>query len=157
MVAPALWVVADAVALAAAVAATVIDQRTRRIPNWLTGGTAALGLVLNVAAGAVAAGPVGAAQAGLAALAGAAFCLVLFGGLAAARLFGMGDAKLMAGLGALLRWPAALPLVLHVALAGGLVSLVHAIRHRRLTGVRIPYAMAIALGCAWTIALRHLR
>jgi Flp pilus assembly protein protease CpaA len=64
-------------------------------------------------------------------------------------------------------------MLLYAVLAGGLLALAYAARRRRLGAVarnltrlgaatqerglhRMPYALAIALGCAWAIASRYL-
>src|SRR5512139_2113923 len=99
-----LAAIADTAALVACAIAVATDLRARRIPNWLTVAAIGLGLGLGLAAGT---GTL------VAALAGAALGLVVFGVPAAFGLVGMGDVKLVIALGALLRWPLALPLVLY--------------------------------------------
>lgn len=147
-----LAAIADTAALVACAIAVATDLRARRIPNWLTVAAIGLGLGLGLAAGT---GTL------VAALAGAALGLVVFGLPAAFGLVGMGDVKLVIALGALLRWPLALPLVLYSALAGGAVALAYAIGH----GIartwhtqphRMPYGLALALGCVWAVASRYV-
>ena len=99
---------------------------------------------LNVAVGGYLGGPAGAGTGLLLALGGAAVGLAVFGTLAAGGLIGMGDVKLVAALGALVRWPLAVPFLLYAALAGGVIALAHALRRRRVTGVAMPYALAIS-------------
>lgn len=147
-----LIAIADAVAVAACAIAVATDLRARRVPNWLTFAAVGLGFALGLGLG---------PGAFLAALAGAALGLVVFGVPAAFGLVGMGDVKLVIALGALLRWPLALPLVLYIALAGGAVALAYAIRHAlqrtwRTGTHRMPYALALALGCVWAVASRYV-
>ena len=140
--------------------ATLIDQRSHRVPNMFSFGGALIGLViqLNVA------GPSGV----LAGVLGVLVCLVCFlpfyavGGMAA------GDVKLMGAVGAflgpLLGFAAAL-----CALVAGSVIAVICVAYGRVTqdtggeamsvqagpGARIPYAGAIAAGTT-TLVLLHL-
>ena len=116
-------VVPVAVALCCGVA-TVIDLRTRRIPNLLTATVAITGIALT------AAGLTGHSTA--AALGGALVGLLLmlpghlFGGT------GAGDVKLVAALGTLLGPAGVLMAVLYGAIAGGVLAVGHAIHRRRL-------------------------
>jgi prepilin peptidase CpaA len=144
--------IADAAALVACAIAVATDLRARRIPNWLTVAAIGLGFALGVALG---------PGAFLAAVAGAALGLFVFGVPAAFGLVGMGDVKLVIALGALLRWPLALPLVLYIALAGGAVALSYAVGHLlartwHTHTHRMPYALALALGCVWAVASRYI-
>ncbi len=141
-----LVVVPDVVAIAVCAVAAVLDQRSQRIPNELTFAALGLGLALAIALGTTAL---------TGAVLGAAFALVVFGVPAAFGLVGMGDVKLMAALGALVRWPLALPLVLYVGVAGGLVAGGYGLATRGVRG-RMPYGLAIALGCAWAVASRYV-
>lgn len=75
------------------------DWRTGRIPNWLTFGAAALGLLLRVLPWLVARGPSQAFLALLVALAGAAVCSVIPVLLFWKGGIGGGDVKLFAALG----------------------------------------------------------
>lgn len=159
--------IVDAVALVVCALAVGSDLRTRRIPNWLTVSAGAAGLLLGAGFGAMSAGVAGALHGLLGATAAGVLGLVVFGVPAAFGLVGMGDVKLVAALGSLLGLPVALPLALYIALAGGAVAAVYALASRRLAAVarnvsrirsrelvlhRMPYSLAIALGCAWTIA-----
>lgn len=160
----------DALALAVCALAAAIDLRSYRVPNWLTFTALPLGLALNAVLGWSA---VGGLDFLWAALAGAALGLIVFGILGAFRVVGMGDVKLVAAAGALIRWPLIVPMVLYAVLAGGIVALVVGWRRRRLGQVarnlsrlgearatealhRMPYALAIAIGCAWAVASRYL-
>jgi prepilin peptidase CpaA len=151
---------------AGSTAAAVIDLRTRRVPNALTLGIAAAGVVL--AAG-------GAGRVGIAAAVGgclAGLLLMLPGHLLGAT--GGGDVKLMGALGTLLGPAGTVTAFLVTAIAGGAIALVVAARRRRMTqtcgavarlvatagrvapdiehpsaGNRFAYAPAIAVGaCA---------
>ena len=148
--------------------ASVFDLRTRRIPNLLTFGGAALALLYAGAAH----GLPGLAHAVEGWLAGLVIFLPLFalGGL------GAGDVKLMACLGAWLGPALALWTALYAALAGGVAAIVVALAtgymrtaadnlylllvHFRVAGIRphpeltlergkgprLPYALPIAAG-----------
>lgn len=148
--------------LAILAAATVTDLRARRIPNGLTLGGAAVGLIASSAAY------------GLdGTLASAAGWLVGFGlllPLFLARGLGAGDVKLIAALGALKGPEFVFFTCLWSAVAGGLFALVGLLRSRRLklalahvyycrvlprpgddsliSAGRLPYAPAIAVGAA---------
>ena len=168
------WLVSipDAVALVVCAIAAAIDLRTRRIPNRLTFPAIGGGLALCAAIGLGVGGPLGGVWWLLSALGGATIGLVVFGVPAALGLVGMGDVKLAIALGALLRWPLALPLMLYVAIAGGALAIAYAVRRGRARTVarnvlqlgstsqaalhRMPYGLAIAIGCAWAIASRHV-
>jgi prepilin peptidase CpaA len=167
-----LWAIPDAVALIGCVVAVAIDVRHYRIPNWLTAATALAGLAANATVAAVAAGPSAAWHAGLGpALAGAALLLAVSGALALAGFLGMGDAKLLAAVGACVRWPQALPLLVYTALAGGVVALGIALHRGQLAATlrnaartsgaanrmqRMPYAIAILAGTAWAVLARFV-
>lgn len=106
------------------VAATVIDLRSRRIPNVLTATMAAAGFAL------AAAGVGGATL--TAALAGCLFGLVLMLPGYALGATGAGDVKLMAAVGAILGPALVLLAFICTAIAGGLLAIVIAVRRRRL-------------------------
>jgi prepilin peptidase CpaA len=146
MSAPSLTVVVPLLAILAA--ATFHDLRTRRIPNGLSLGGAALGLLIN----AVVVGP----SALVLAVLGWALCLVCFlplylsGGTAA------GDVKLMAMVGAFLGPMNGFLALLFTLVAGALLAAL-TVAKRNLVQSRqplllhsaldkIPYATAIALG-----------
>lgn len=165
----AILAIPDAVALLVCAVAAVIDVRRYRVPNWLTASALGAGLVTNAALGWIALGPAGGGQQLLAALGGAALGLFGFGILGAIGAVGMGDVKLVAALGALIRWPLALPMLLYAVLAGGLLALAYALRRRRRGAVarnltrlgaatqeRGLHRMPFALGCASAIASRYL-
>lgn len=153
--------VASILATAAASLAAVVDVRTRRIPNWLTGGLVLSGLVFNVWRG----GMVGV---GLA-LAGAALGLAILLPMYAVRAIGAGDVKLLAGLGAVLGPQVLVSVAIYTALAGGLISAILLARSGRLLlvlreilierrpptrgGGTAPYGVAIASGMYLTLFL----
>ncbi|MBI2835978.1 MAG: prepilin peptidase [Acidobacteria bacterium] len=117
----------SAITLAAVIttagAATVIDIRTRRIPNALTVATAALGLALG-ASGASGVS-VGSSVAGFA----LGMLLMLPGHLLGAT--GAGDVKLLAALGAIVGAGRIGSAFLYSAVAGGGLALLCAVQRRR--------------------------
>lgn len=163
-------------ALIIALTACILDLRTGRIPNWLTFGGSALGIVAaTFVGGASAAGPH---------LLGWAIGLAVFLPVFVLGGLGAGDVKLMACLGAWLGPVGVLWTALYAAIAGGLLALVvsiatgyarHAFRNiwnlllewfftgihpvPALTleegrGPRLAYALPIAAGALVTIWLR---
>jgi prepilin peptidase CpaA len=106
------------------VAATVIDLRSRRIPNALTAAMAAAGF------GLAAAGVGGATL--TAALAGSILGLLLMLPGYALGATGAGDVKLMAAVGAILGPALVLLAFICTSIAGGVLAIVIAIRRRRL-------------------------
>jgi len=148
-------------ALVLAIACTT-DLRKRRIPNWLTFPTILLGLILNLA------------FSGFDGLRESAFgtgtALLMLAPLFVLRWMGAGDVKLMMAIGALEGPEFAFYACLWAAVCGAVIALIGLIRARRLTlslqhlyysrllpstdgsfmtgSWRMPYAPAIALGCA---------
>lgn len=146
------------------------DVRARRIPNWLTFPSAALGLV---AATAAHGGP-----GTVSSVAGFLVGLALFFPLFALRGLGAGDVKLMGALGAWLGSSVVLGVAFYTTLAGGVLALALIVKHRyggqalrnlwlllihwrvfgprpldSLTletsaGPKLPYALPIAVGVA---------
>jgi prepilin peptidase CpaA len=118
----------DALVVAILAAATglaaVIDLRTRRIPNALTGSLAVVGLGLAAAQ----LGTVGIGGAIIGFLLGFAFMLPgnMFGAT------GAGDVKLFAAAGALLGPATTVRAFFFTAIAGGVIALFVALRRRRL-------------------------
>jgi prepilin peptidase CpaA len=96
--------------------ACAIDLRTRRIPNLLTLGAAAGGLVFSLATGGLAGG--------ISAVAGLAVGVVLMFIPFALGGMGGGDVKLLGALGAWLGPADAVWLVIYTGIAGGLIALV---------------------------------
>ncbi len=116
----------------------VVDVRTRRIPNELTMAATLLALA--------SAGPGGLLAAALggvvAAVAGLTVAAVAQGG------FGMGDVKLMTFAGVAVGVGAAIPFLLSMSLAGGALALGTVAARGAGRGATMPYAPAIAVGCA---------
>src|SRR5262245_59096717 len=113
---PASDVLVLAIVCVATALAAVIDLRTRRIPNALTGSLAVVGIAL----AAVQLGPVGLGGALVGCLLGFAFMLPghIFGAT------GGGDVKLFAAAGALLGPSATVRAFLYTAIAGGVLALI---------------------------------
>jgi prepilin peptidase CpaA len=111
--------IAHGAVMLVAVVACAIDLRTRRIPNVLTFGAAAGGLVFSLATRGVAGG----LESLTGMLVGAALMFVLFalGGM------GAGDVKLLGALGAWLGPFDAIWLSLYTGIAGGVIALVVAV------------------------------
>jgi prepilin peptidase CpaA len=113
------------VALAAgALAATIIDLRTRRIPNTLTAAMAGIGIGL--AASGLSGMSIWASMAGFA----LGLALMIPGHALGAT--GAGDVKFMAAVGAIVGVPMVLTAFLFTAVAGGVLALAVAVRRRRL-------------------------
>ena len=157
----------------------VTDLRSRRIPNWLTVPSILGGLVLNAGLPLVAPAPVYGPLFGItSSVAGCLLLLLVFGFLGFIRFVGMGDVKLMAAVGALLRWPTALWALAYVAIAGGVVAVFYTLAGGRLGAVlgnllaitrkvvrrkegqevelhRIPYAVAVLIGATWAAGVKY--
>lgn len=106
------------------VSATVIDIKSRRIPNELTAGMAVLGMAL------AASGTSG--LSGVGSILGICFGLLLMMPGYTLGATGAGDVKLMAGVGAIVGPALVLSAFVFTALAGGVLALVIAIRRQRL-------------------------
>ena len=104
--------------------AAVVDIRTRRVPNWLTFGTAAFGITMAMAR-LDGVGVVGAFEGLLVGL------LLMLPGHVIGRT-GAGDVKLLAALGTLLGPMSIAMAFLYTALAGGGLAVLVAMRRRRL-------------------------
>ena len=160
-------------AIVVAAVATGADVRARRIPNALTFPALLAGIALHAATG----GFAGAGNAALGALVAGGILMPgwLMGWMAA------GDVKLCAAVGAFLGYPLALMMVLLSLMAGGVLSLAVAVRHRVLgqslwgaamlgawaasrsagsppppvtSGIRFPFAVAVLAGVACSLCLR---
>ena len=120
------------------VAAAAIDLRTRRVPNVLTGATAAVGAALALT---------GAGRIGItAAMVG---CVIGLVAMLPGYLFGAtggGDVKLLAALGTLLGPERVLFATFVMAIGGGVIALAIAVYRRRLRHEMFAYAPAIAIG-----------
>ena len=116
--------------------ATVVDIRTRRIPNLLTAGMAGAGLVLAAA---------GASGVSLAAAAlGIVLGLVLMLPGHALGATGAGDVKLMAAIGSLIGPALIIKAFLFTAVAGGVLAVAVSWRRRRLATTFAGTARLIA-------------
>jgi prepilin peptidase CpaA len=124
--------------LAVGIAGTVIDWRTRRIPNWLTVGTAAMGL-------GAAALHVGGLTLGTALAGGALGLLLMLPGYVLAGT-GAGDVKLAGATGMLLGPKLALFAFVYTGIAGGVLALIVAIRRRRLSASVQSVATLVSTG-----------
>ncbi len=109
---------------AVTIAAAVVDLRTRRVPNWLTFGTAALGITMAMTHldGVGVAGAFEGLLVGL---------LLMLPGHVIGRT-GAGDVKLLAALGTLLGPRSIAMAFLYTAIAGGGIAVLVAMRRRRL-------------------------
>ena len=138
-------VLIPSIACAAVGLAAVIDLRTRRIPNALTGALAVVG----VGVGAAQLGPVGLGGALVGCLLGFAFMMPghLFGAT------GAGDVKLFAAAGALLGPASTVRAFFFTAIAGGVLALVVAVRRRRLQQTISGTVQLVAGGSGATAAI----
>jgi prepilin peptidase CpaA len=174
----ALVLIPDVVCVLICGVATVTDVRSYRIPNWLTLSGVIAGFVLNTTLVGVQLGPKAAFSLGfVSSLAGCLLLLLSFGVLGVINFVGFGDVKLMAAVGALLRWPVALWALAYVTIAGGVLALAYAVGRgqlgrvfanmfrlsKRLVGKkeqvdlhRIPYAAAILIGATWAALLKYV-
>jgi prepilin peptidase CpaA len=116
---------AFAAVAAGALAATVIDIRTRRIPNDLTATMAGIGVGLSATG--LSGLPVWASFLGFA----VGLALMMPGHLLGAT--GAGDVKLMAAIGAIVGPGVVVSAFLFTAIAGGVLALAVAVRRRRLS------------------------
>ena len=128
---------------ACSVAAAVIDLRTRRVPNALTGAAAATGVALALT---------GMGRVGIAAsIAGGVIGLAL---LMPGYLFGAtggGDVKLLAAVGTMLGPERILFAFFGMAIGGGVIALVIAACRGRLRNEMFAYAPAIAMGAVFAV------
>jgi prepilin peptidase CpaA len=121
---PAVSDAAFAAVAAGALAATIIDIRTRRIPNDLTATMAGIGLGLSATG--LSGLPLWASLLGFA----VGLALMMPGHLLGAT--GAGDVKLMAAIGAIVGPGIVVSAFLFTAVAGGVLAVVVALRRRRL-------------------------
>lgn len=142
------------IALAIAlVFAAFTDMRRRQIDNWLNAAIA-LGAPLFWWSSGLALWPDVAAQLGVAL---AAFALLA--GLFALRMMGGGDVKLLTALALWVRPMDFMQLLLVMALAGGVITIVMGAWHvarRQKHKLAIPYGVAIAFGGLWVLAFNYL-
>lgn len=144
----------DVIPTAVASVAALFDIKFRKIPNWLTLGAVALGVAVQVARSGASGLPI--------ALGGAALGLAVLLPFYFIRAIGAGDAKLLAGLGALMGPQVLVSVMIYAAIVGGAISALMLIRQGRLQGVlgaivtnplalprggaKAPYGVAIASG-----------
>ena len=168
-----------AAALVCAVPGAGFDVRSRRVPNFLTLPGIACGLLLHLLFG-------GWTQLALAAVAGL-ICGLVFLVFWLAGGMGAGDVKLITAVACIAGLPHVAPLLISTALAGGVMGLAMALWHGRVKEtllnvgalaihhrfegltphpslnvtnnqtLRLPYAVAIAAGCALTLCLAALQ
>jgi prepilin peptidase CpaA len=140
--------------LCAAAAAVWTDLRTRRVPNAITGGLAAVALALHALQG----------PESIAIALGVMVAVFMLGTVAFSfGWFGGGDVKLLAACCGVASWPGALSLIVFTLIAGGIVCVVEAAMRGRLRALLlstartaftnvpserlvVPYAVAIAMG-----------
>lgn len=176
MIDPFIHSVILVLAIGCAVMGALTDLRSRRIPNWLTGPTMLLGLLLHFVAGGW--------KEGASSLLGLFVCGTVFLVFYLAGGMGAGDVKFIAAEASLLGLPCSEPLLLYTVLCGGVMGLALAIKRGRLrytasnvlrlilhhqrnglqphpelnlsnqSTLRLPYAVAIACGCVLTVYLQ---
>ncbi|MGY6552820.1 MAG: A24 family peptidase [Erythrobacter sp.] len=142
------------IALAIAlVIAAITDIQRRQIDNWLN-----LAIVIGAPAFWWASGlslwPGVALQLGVALVA-----FALLAGLFAMRMMGGGDVKLLTALALWIAPAMFLQLLIVMALAGGLLTLVMGMWHiarRQRDRLAVPYGVAIAFGGLWVLAINYL-
>ena len=158
------------------VVAVYTDWRWHRLFNWLTFPALGIGLILS--------GVWGGWSGLLSSLAGAGIAFGVFLVLYLVARMGAGDLKLMVAIGAWLGYPAIIPDLVYVMLAGGVIALGFALRYGALgsvfrnlyyfllslftPGVKpenvlaasalppFPYGVAIALGTLYTLGTLFL-
>jgi len=131
--------------------AAFTDIRSRTIANWLNLSIAAVAPVFWWASG-LSLWPDVAIQLGVAV---AAFAV--FAGMFALGMMGGGDVKLLTALALWIEPNAFLQLLLVMAVAGGVLTVVMAVAHvmrRKKEKLAIPYGVAIAIGAFWILVPR---
>ncbi len=129
--------------------AVVFDIRGHRIPNVLTFGGMVIGLIVNF----LTTGLPGLEQS----LIGLAVATIIAGIFWNVRAIGGGDHKLLMAVGAFVGYPMIVPVLIVVALMGGVQAIIWAIVHRArsttplswrqaLKQTAMPYSLAIAAG-----------
>lgn len=164
-----------ACALGSAALASYTDLRSRRIPNWLTGTVAIVGLAVQTDSRGWAGG--------IDAISGLLLCGATFLAFYVAGGMGAGDVKLIAAEGCLLGAHRSFELLLGTVIAGGALALVLAAKRRRVkqtfrnvlslvqhhrqrgfephtelnlasaSALRLPYALAIATGVVIAVSV----
>ena len=137
----------------ALVFAAFTDMRRRQIDNWLNAGIALAAPLFWWASG-LSLWPGVATQLGVAA---AAFAV--FAGLFALKLMGGGDVKLLTALALWIEPSMFLKLLIVMALAGGVLTIVMGMWHimrRQRDRIAVPYGVAIAVGGLWALGTQYL-
>ncbi len=175
-----LNLVPDLSCVAICLVAAVVDLKTRRIPNRLTFPAIAMGLLMSWALATCRLGSFRGLTEGLIpSLAGGAVLFTVFLLLALGKGMGMGDVKLMAAVGAFLRWPHALYALGFTLFVGAFLGFFYALKIGRLgevfanmgRGIRrlvqttdspmpptlhyMPYGFAIFIGVAAAVVHRY--
>jgi prepilin peptidase CpaA len=146
------WILLGALA-AMLLVACWSDLRTRTIPNGLNLAIALLAIPFWWSIG-LPLWPDVAIQIGVALI-----VFAFFAGAFALGAMGGGDVKLVAAIALWLPWLAVIALLVIMSIAGGLLTLAMALRHKlaRADGkLEIPYGVAIAFGGLWLISERFL-
>lgn len=176
MLRPSMELVFPMAALLCATGSAVYDVGSRRIPNFLTLPGLAFGLALH--------GFLGGWRDSATAALGALVCGLIFLVFHLAGGMGAGDVKLMAAVGCLAGFSRIAPLLVFTGLAGGVMAIAMALARRQLVttlhnmfalalhhrtmgltphpefnvgneqALRLPYALAIAAGCALDLCLQ---
>ena len=137
----------------ALVFAAFTDMRRRQIDNWLNAGIALVAPLFWWASG-LSLWPDIAMQLGVAA---AAFAV--FAGLFALKMMGGGDVKLLTALALWIEPSMCLKLLIVMALAGGVLTIVMGMWHimrRQRDRIAVPYGVAIAFGGLWALGTQYL-
>jgi prepilin peptidase CpaA len=162
--------------LLCAAGSAVYDVGSRRIPNFLTLPGLAFGVALH--------GVLGGWRQATAAALGGLLCGLIFLVFHLAGGMGAGDVKLIAAVGCLAGYSRIVPVLVFTGLAGGVMAIAMALAHRQLVStlhnmfalamhhrtmglaphpefnvgneraLRLPYALAIAAGCALDLCLQ---
>ena len=137
----------------ALVVAAVTDIRRRQIDNWLNGAIVLAAPVYWWAAG-MSLWPGVAIQLGV-----AIACFAVFAGLFALRMMGGGDVKLLTALALWIEPTWFLKLLIIMALAGGVLTIVLGAYHvmkRRRDKLAVPYGVAISFGGLFVLGTHYL-
>ncbi|MCL4672727.1 MAG: prepilin peptidase [Sphingomonadaceae bacterium] len=137
----------------ALVVAAVTDIRRRQIDNWLNGAIVVAAPLYWWTAG-MSLWPGVAIQVGV-----ALACFAVFAGLFALRMMGGGDVKLLTALALWIEPTWFLKLLVVMALAGGVLTIVLGAYHvmkRRRDKLAVPYGVAISIGGLFVLGTHYL-
>jgi prepilin peptidase CpaA len=165
----------DAVLALALAISVVTDLRTRKIKNVVTYPTTLICLGLRAVGGGWGTAASPGVLSGLIGLV-IGFALFVIPALINSELMGLGDAKLMAAVGAGVGFPMILPCLIYIALVGGVLAVVVLLwngalwrtlagmglkvaqkikiasgENARTPGIKVPYGVAIACGTVWGV------